>query len=118
MTPLWAVANLGIVALTVPLVLAPAFVVAACLGLASPAMGAAGAGHLAALCWLMNAYRPLVPGKPRFFIFIAAGFAFLGGTAWLYAKTWTTNVMTWRGIAYEVALGGRVKRVIRTGKQE
>jgi hypothetical protein len=113
--PLWAVTNLGILALAAPVVLAPAYILAACLGLASPALGLAGAGHLAALCLLMNAYRPLVPGKPKFFAFIAAGFAFLGGTAWLYAKTWTTNVMTWRDIAYEVALGGGVKRVIRSG---
>jgi len=114
--PLWAAANLGILALAAPLVLAPAYLLAACLGLAGPAMGAAGAGHLAALCLLMNAYRPLVPGKPKFFAFIKAGFAFLGATAWLYAKTWTTNVMSWRGIAYEVAWGGVVKRVIRRGE--
>jgi hypothetical protein len=113
MPPLWAAANLGIVALAAPLVLAPAYLAAACLGLAGAAMGAAGAAHILALFWLMNAYRRLVPGKPKFFAFIAAGLAFLGGTAWLYARTWTTNVMTWRDIAYEVARGGVVKRVIR-----
>ncbi|MBF0480151.1 MAG: glycosyltransferase family 2 protein [Desulfovibrionaceae bacterium] len=114
---LWVATGLGILALAAPLVLAPAYLVAAVLGLARPGLGAAGAGHILALCLLMHAYRPLVPGKPKWFAFTLAGFVFLGATAWLYAKTWTTNVMTWRDIAYEVEPGGRVKRVMRKDKE-
>jgi ceramide glucosyltransferase len=111
--PLWVATALGMVALAAPLVLAPLYVLAWLCGLAGAGMALAGAGHLAALCALMAAYRPLVPGRPGLFAFIRAGFTFLAGTALLYAKTWTTNVMTWREISYEVALGGKVKRVIR-----
>ncbi len=113
--PGWLVSILAVFVLSAPPVLALGLLAA---WLAGPACGLAALGavaYLAAFLGLGLVYRGLCPRWVGVFPWLrgyAATFAML---AWCFGRTFTTNTMSWRGIAYEVGWGGVVKRVLRRG---
>jgi ceramide glucosyltransferase len=57
-------------------------------------------------------FRTLVPVPVPLGPWLMGFYANIFVTCWCYLKTWLTDTIAWRGISYQVAWGGRVKKVI------
>jgi hypothetical protein len=113
--PGWLVSIVAVFLLSAPPLLALCVLVAWAFGAAGGAAGAGALAYLAAFCGLGLCYRGLCPRRVGVFAWLrgyAATFAML---AWCFGRTFTTNIMSWRGIAYKVGWGGVVREVIRKG---
>ncbi len=69
--------------------------------------------YFAAFTGMGLCYRSLCPRPVPFWAWTRGFFATFLMTGWCYLRTWATFTMSWRGIAYKVAWGGRVKEIIR-----
>lgn len=115
-TPIQWFFGFPIVFLTPLPLLVPLLVPAWGLGLVSQTLGLAALAFTLAFacCGLWS--RALVPERPRLLPWLAAYFLFHPGVCACYLFTWTTNIMAWRGIAYRVGWGGRVREIILRGQ--
>lgn len=115
-TPIQWVAALPVVwCMAAPPVLAVAGVLGALLGLLPGWWLAAGTAYLAAFSAMGLVFRTLSPRPVPALDWIRAFFVTFFLTVWCYGVTWTTFTMSWRGISYRVAWGGRVVEVLRGG---
>ncbi|HCR12505.1 MAG TPA: glycosyltransferase [Solidesulfovibrio sp.] len=113
--PGWLVSIVAVFLLSAPPLLALAVLVAWAFCAAGGAVAVAALAYLAAFCGLGLCYRGLCPRKVGVFAWLrgyAATFAML---AWCFGRTFATNTMSWRGIAYKVGWGGVVREVLRKG---
>ena len=113
--PGWVVSIVAVFLLSAPPLLALCVLVAWAFGAAGGAAAVGALGYLAAFFGLGLCYRGLCPRRVGVFAWLrgyAATFAML---AWCFGRTFATNTMSWRGIAYKVGWGGVVREVIRKG---
>jgi ceramide glucosyltransferase len=73
------------------------------------------AGFLSGLAALALALRPLHPAPPSPARWLAAGLAALVMASWVHLKTAFSHRITWRGLTYRMAPGGRVRGVAPSG---
>ena len=96
-----------------PPVAAAAGILGGLTGMAEPWWIGAGAVYLMAFIPMGLIFRTLSPRRVPLVPWFK-GFAIaMVVTFWCYARTWFTFHMSWRGISYKVAWGGRVVRIIR-----
>jgi len=82
-------------------------------GLAS-GCAALGAGlYLAAFLGSGLVFRELSPRPVPVLPWLRGYYATFCMLGWCFGRTFFTNTMRWRGIAYKVAWGGKVREVIR-----
>jgi hypothetical protein len=111
--PGWLVSILAVFVLSAPPVLALGVLLAWLTGLAGGGAALGALAYLAAFCGLGLAYRGLCPGRVGLFAWLRGYVATFAMLAWCFGRTFTTNTMSWRGIAYKVGWGGVVKKVLR-----
>ncbi len=112
MPGVWLAAAPGALLLALPAWIAPALVLGWAVGLVGFALGLGSLVYLAALIALEEAFRRLVPGRVPVLAWAWAFSLTLAMALHCYLRTWTTNVMRWRGIAYRVGSGGAVREIL------
>jgi ceramide glucosyltransferase len=108
----WFPAALLIWVLAAPILFAALATLGGILGLVAPPLALVSLGFLLALTALGAYCRTLVPEPPPMGAWLLGFYANIFMTCWCYLKTWLTDTISWRGISYRVAWGGRVKQVI------
>jgi hypothetical protein len=106
----WALTTVPAVSMTAPL--------AALLGVALWLAGVAGGGVAMACAACLGltlavavAFRSLSPAKIPLLPWVGATVAGMAATGILYLRTWTSNTIRWRGVAYKVGMDGRVRAI-------
>jgi ceramide glucosyltransferase len=107
----WLGAALAAYLLAVPPLLAATACLGWLLGLVPAPGGLAGAGFLALLSAIGARYRTLVPQRLPLRPWLRAFYSTLRLVGCCYLKTWTTDIIAWRGLSYGVGWGGRVREV-------
>jgi len=111
----WLVSILAVFVLSAPPALSLGLLAGWLAGWTGGGAALAAVVHLAAFLGFGLVFRTLCPrpvGVLPWLRGFAATFAML---AWCFGRTFTTNTMGWRGIAYKVGWGGVVRAVIRKG---
>jgi ceramide glucosyltransferase len=108
----WLGASLVAWVLLAPVLAAALACLGAVFGLASGGPALAGAGFLLLLTALAAHFRTLVPQRMPLLPWIAAFYGALACTFMSYLRTWTTDTISWRGIAYRVTWGGKVREIL------
>ena len=112
---IWAASGVAIFLLAALPLAAALACLGGLLGLALARYSLAGVAFLVSLSAIGVCYRTLVPYHISLWRWLAAFYATPGLTLWCYLKTWGTNTISWRGISYRVAWGGRVRQIIFPG---
>ncbi|WP_300162075.1 glycosyltransferase [Solidesulfovibrio sp.] len=113
--PGWLVSIAAVFVLSAPPVLALGALAAWLLGLAGGGAALGAVAYLLLFAGLGLFYRGLCPGRVGVLAWLRGYVATFAMLAWCFGRTFATNTMTWRGIAYKVGWGGVVKAVIRQG---
>lgn len=111
--PGWLVSILAVFVLSAPPVLALATLGAGMTGLAGHGAVVGAVAYLVAFLGLGLLYRGLCPRRVGLLAWLRGYAATFGMLAWCFGRTFTTNTMSWRGIAYKVGWGGVVTAVLR-----
>ncbi len=109
----WLAASSGVFFLTGPPLLALSTILAGLLGLGSWPLALAGMIYLLLLGGIALCYRTLSPENIPWHTWIPVFFLTLLVIGLSCLRTWTTNTIAWRQVAYRVGWGGRVKEVVR-----
>lgn len=112
----WVAAILAVYLLAGPIILGGLAGLGGIGGLVSPGPALMGGGFLLVLTGVGVLARSLVPQPIPWAPWLAAFYAALLVTPWCYLKTWSTNIIAWRGISYRVTWGGRVKEIITNSR--
>ncbi len=113
--PGWLVSIAAVFVLSAPPALALGALAAWALGLVGGGAALGALGYLLLFAGLGLFYRGLCPGRVGVLAWLRGYVATFAMLAWCFGRTFATNTMTWRGIAYKVGWGGVVKAVIRQG---
>lgn len=108
----WLGAALVVWLLAGPILLAALIALGGLIGMVAPPLALVSLGFLAALTVLGAWCRNLVPEAIPLLPWLGAFYANIFMACWCYLKTWTTDIIAWRGISYRVTWGGRVKDII------
>lgn len=111
--PGWVGSILAVALLACPPAVAALWLAGGLLGLVSAGTALYGALFLSAFAGLGLLFRTLAPRPVPALAWLRGFAATFFMLALSFARTFATNTMTWRGIAYRVGWGGRVKEVIR-----
>ena len=111
--PGWLVSIVAVFVLAAPPVMAVLALAGAAIGVVTGQTASAAALYLAVFTGLGLLYRGLSPRPVPVLAWLRGFAATFGLLAWCFGRTFTTNTMRWRGIAYKVGWGGVVKQVIR-----
>lgn len=109
---LWISAAPVAVILIFPLSFSAGALLGAVTGWAGPEVALPAAVFLLAFLGLAFLIRRLVPEEIPRPLWAAAFVLMHFITAWCYGSTWLNRRMVWRGIAYDVGWGGKVKKVV------
>ncbi len=111
--PGWLVSILAVLVLSAPPVLALGVLLAWIFGLAGAGAALGAVAYLLAFLGLGLVYRGLCPRPIGRLAWLRGYVTTFGMLAWCFGRTFTTNTMSWRGIAYKVGWGGVVRSVMR-----
>jgi hypothetical protein len=111
--PGWLVSIVAVFVLSAPLFFAAFALAAWVLGLAGTGVGIGALVYCAGFLGLGLAYRTLCPRRVGILAWLRGYVATFLMLAWCFGRTFATNTMSWRGIAYKVGWGGVVKEVRR-----
>ncbi len=116
-TPLeWVLGSVAVVAFTGPVLLSLLILVAGVFCMASASTVVTAVLCLAATGTVGILYRSLAPITIPVWRWVLGFYVTLLMVGWCYIRTWTTNIMAWRGIAYRVGFGGVVKEILYTSR--
>lgn len=111
--PGWIGATLAVFVLSAPPILAACLLGGWALGLASGCAALGAGAYLAGFLGLGLVFRRLSPRPVPVLAWLRGYYVTFCMLAWCFGRTFFTNTMRWRGIAYKVAWGGKVREVIR-----
>jgi ceramide glucosyltransferase len=109
---LWLAAALAVWLLAGPILLAALAALGGLNGLVAPPLALVSLGFLLVLTAMGAWCRTLVPQPVPLGPWLLAFYANIFMACWSYLKTWTTGTISWRGISYRVAWGGRVREIL------
>jgi ceramide glucosyltransferase len=109
---LWLAAALAAWLLAGPILLAALAALGGLGGLVAPPLALVSLGFLLVLTAMGAWCRTLVPQPVPLGPWLLGFYANIFMACWCYLKTWTTGTISWRGISYRVAWGGRVQEII------
>jgi len=108
----WLAAALAAYLLVAPIILAGLTIIGSVVGLFSWCMALAGLVFFVIFTGIGIWCRILVPSPVPLGPWMAALYALHFMAFWCYVKTWFTNTLSWKGVSYRVAWGGKVKKII------
>ncbi|WP_027186372.1 glycosyltransferase [Desulfovibrio inopinatus] len=114
----WVLGIFLVVAFSGPVVLSLLCLFAGMFGVASTGTVDAALVSLVSTASIGAIYRVLAPVPIPMFRWLLGFYTILIMVGWCYLRTWTTNIMAWRGIAYRVGFGGVVKEIFHTSPRE
>lgn len=114
---IWAASALVAYLFAAPILLACFASLGGPLGIVSGNVASAGCAFIVIFVALGLRWRTLTAQRVPRIPWIAAVFATNLMVAWCYAKTWSGNILSWRGISYRVGWGGKVREVIPAGDE-
>jgi len=114
----WLAAAAVVWVLGGPILLAVPAALGGALGLVPPPLALISLGFLLTLTGIGAWCRTLVPQPVPWGPWLLAFYANILMACWCYIQTWGPSTIAWHGISYQVAWGGRVKKIILTPAPE